>query len=1299
MSPEDAAPEFESLNEDDLAQIEGEGEGSSSRSALLAKLWFYHPLILLGISLLAAGYAWWIWPESARVEPLALDEAYSKGREALGKATNPDNPLSGAPLLREVRRSSVFFQEMLQEHQQKLPNRPDLVNPYMLYAEAARLHTQYIPADAAEKSRDAVWAYTKALEWEERDWEDEEERAAYNQQFSSSGTTVPSEAELLIRRQRRKDYLHYWRSVMLLKGGRTTLAYEELDALRQEFRRRLLRKTELDDGSGTGVLGVSESNWDRFPPKAFELVAEDQLRLHYYLGMALEKQGETEGAMREYNTFLLQAPRSLERFDALMRLGQIHASRGHEAALTANLQQGAASDALLRRIEDSYQAAADKFSQIIDASAPDDILREAYFRNGMAYLELARNTAVVRRTWWDFMGEQGQGLRKNLEDFVRSGRPLPDRTRYLPAAVGHMLSETGTDLPNPILSPLESVLGAGLTLAVRPRQTQRAKRDELLQKARDFFVSSQGGEQGRFDAAANAMIARTLLAQGRYDEARNLFRTTRASFGGDDVLLACRLGEAQTYLAAGDLDRARRRLLGGLEKDTPSGFVEEEIHWRDFCARLSEEGPAGTPGPSQRVRELLTPEARSTIRHIAQMFDFDQSHKKRILSGLNQILRRRDFYREEDFGDLVLPENANRLLARERSTLLPEEVEWMNRLILETAYPHELVIGPRGTAFEPMPPGDQLPEGLLVQEETITSDLLTLLRGYRDQAESTARELDRFIRETGAHTGTIPPAVRNTIVHERRAIENALTVGEFLFDHYTPNAPEVLADMAQLYDRLAIVVGGYPFFDRKRATELVAVAARTHLRVGRSSEPGSPREEEALWLASWAFYTAGQQGRAIETMVSYLDRHASSDRAGTIRNLLGRAYRDVGRYDDAIRIFRDNATRNPTGNYTSDIYKSLFHLGWVYAQAETSTGPDGEPVDLLGDPQEPVAQVDPEGVLRIQTALQAFNRLRRLPGLGWNSRPYRWATFALGPLWYRIAERSRMQSTETQDDTVATRPVWTEQYRHAESVLQESLDRYQLKESPDDPFGIDRQEEPEDFGETIAARFVSEYYLALARQELAVLEERPERYLQARESLRNLIDPDLYPDILFDPNTPSPQYVRWAAHWGDTTVDRPLDRPIQQVRLGLGESEGPEYAPRRLANLRRNAFFLLAQNYFDEGDRLQTRADSLTREARPGEAEEARIMARDAYRASFAVYQSAYDRLPPRDAPQIMYLMGECLRKLGDETRAIDRYRVAMSSARNLIENAADDQRFLGPDFWEQLASQRVRELEDRITP
>ncbi len=1270
---EPLAEEAQAPEADLGAPAETEGDRSLLWHVLDA-LWYYHPLIFLAFSLGFAALAYSVKPERVSFKPKPARELYAAGLASLRRVKDPDASLDPERLEAEIRSARTDFEILFLHRFREIADHPDFINPYLLMAEASRLYADHIPLERRERYEEASLSYRRAIEWEglERFVSDE---AAYVK--GNFGTTdqggVPPPAELAARRRRRLWYLRYHAAVTTIELQRFHRALAELQKLDQEFRQQELERQYAETAAGPAARGQQQPlrSGLRYLPAEFELVREDRVRLHYHLGRVHEGLGEQQKAQRAYRLFLLQAPRSQERFLALMRLGGMHMSRGREL-LTATVRKEAG-PAAVREAQHHFRLAADKYSQVVEAAAPEGVLREAYFRGGMAYLAMARGTEVGRRTWWDVFSAQATALRGVLKAFA--GRELPERTQRVPGALGRLIVGGGVELPVPLGLVVDGATGGGFALAVAERSTQRARRDQLLDQARSFFAGAAGGEGERFTASARVMIARTLLAKRDLERARRLFRHTRETYPEPEIETACIWGEAKAYLLDGELDKAKTRLLGGMEKTEPSRLQEGEVSWVEFCRALAKHGPAAEAGPARRVWALLPADARETVRWVARTRRADEHRRGRLLLAMNRILRRQDLYAASAFASVVLPHEAVWLLNRDPASFDVQEREWLNRRLLHAAFPQMIAEGAKATQHRGLPGAAALPSGLLIEEDDVMSDLQRLARAYVSRADGLQEETRRVARERQAtpESRILPSSVRTLYVRQRRALHAATQVNEFLLDRYHPNRSDLFMETAEIVERLAEVVADRPFVEEQNALRLVAKAARSYLEAVRAA-PQAAREEEALWQAGRNFYHAGLYERAAETFTEYLEKYKTSDRAGIVQNLLGRAYRNLGQFRDAVRVYRDNADRRtPAG------HKALFYLGWVYLQQEQDVDVDGTVQDRIGDPERPQPR-RVRGILQIESALQAFNRIRELPGLSPESRPWRWATFGLGRTWFRIAERERARELAAREAGEQPRPdLWIEFYRDkAQAYLREALNRYRFR-STDGAGGLDPARQPEDYGEVVCARFVAEYYLARVQTVLREALGDPVWGARARRHFEHLIDAEVYPDAVF--HTPDPDQLYLAiARAAEVQEEGGRTAGIRQLHPLLGVVEGPVYSPRLLRHLRRNAFFLLAQNYTQEGNRLE---------------QEAPERAKDAFRSAYGVYQVAHDRLPPEDAPLIMYRQAECLRRLGQREEAERQYALARNTARTLRAAETAPLKFLGPDYWAELSAERLQDHED----
>ncbi len=1250
--PEMAEYEQEPESGDEVA---GEGMEWVRKPGLLGMLIYYHPLFFLGLSLVMLTVSWLLLPKAVKAEPPKLVDMYSSGYEALMAARDPLVPLPEKELILTVQQAAGDFDFIFRhpEFSTEVTEKLDWINPYLLYAESQRLYAERIPIERERVFEEASANYVRALYWEEKK-RDEHDEKRFRMQYAPNKIDTPTaevdepppEAVLRERQLRRRRYIRYQRAVTAVQAGRYHTAYDEFNDLQAQFQQeKLVRHREEIRPAG----GWRKSTGPDLEPWPFELAEEDRIRIHYHLGTIYDRQGEVERAEREYRVFLLHAERGRERFLALMRLGGLYFARGK--TMLRNASVGSARDETqLAGARRMFSAAADRYREVVEASAPETMLRRAYFDGGRAYLALAETMVVGRPTVWDITRRRADAVQQTLETFS-NGRQLPERTQHALRALGRLWLRGGFAVPDPLSLSGQGALGLATTLGVQPRKTQVAERNALLTQARDFFEGAGASATEEYKGAARVMIARSLRVEGRLDQARKLFVHTRKRYFTREVELACLLGVTETYLDELQLERARVRYLGGVERQGSALLTPEDIKsWTGLCKQIHEESQAEAPSPGKHVWTLLPRQTRQIVREVSVTTRIASRYKPILLNRLNELLGRENLYNAKAFKDSILPEAALVLLQREPALLYERERQWLNRMLLDTALPQQILEASKGTEIAPFPPASRLTtleSDLLLSEDRIVRDLTRLSRAYvaraNDMQESRGGELAR-------------EELRASLALERRALEDATDVNEYLLDNYAPGRADVLMQTADLFVRQARLAAAHPFLEYERARRLIARAGRTYEEAGKVGID-QVRGEEALMDAGESFFAAGQYGRVIQAFNMYLDRYGTSDRVGRASNLLGRAHVNLGQLQEAINVFRDNAYRG-----SPDGQKSLYYLGATYLLVGERVDKEGNAVDRLGDPDVPYPEVDEFGVQQVNTALQAFNEVRRIPELTPESRPWRWATFALGITWYRIAERAHRRELRSAraEDREPVSQAWLGYFEKAEAVLRESLERYRLKRSPADKLGLARSDSPQDYDEIHRLRLISEYYLARTLRERATF-AGAEYDAEARGHLQHVIDTERYPDTMFEPRE---------------------GLPLEIGRTVLGVTDGPRVQPAQLKLLRRNAFFLLAESWYDEGVR------------RENESPEAKTRAPQAFEKGLAVLRQARDQLQPRDAPQVLYLMAECLAKLNRRDEAVRFYRLAINAQRTLKDTEVDAEDPVGPKYWREMAEQRLRDLE-----
>ena len=160
------------------------------------------------------------------------------------------------------------------------------------------------------------------------------------------------------------------------------------------------------------------------------------------------------------------------------------------------------------------------------------------------------------------------------------------------------------------------------------------------------------------------------------------------------------------------LPEKAQRILG-----SPLFKVGHILYWERFIVKLSEEVIQGVPIPGKTIYELLPDEMQSLVRYSTTRPSKHWKEKEKILpdsikslvklpvesilinakekhdfvDALNEILNRRDFYKEQDYSTEDLSETVRTLLARDRNDLSTQEIQKLNRLLIEAAYPDEII--------------------------------------------------------------------------------------------------------------------------------------------------------------------------------------------------------------------------------------------------------------------------------------------------------------------------------------------------------------------------------------------------------------------------------------------------------------------------------------------------------------------------------------------------------------------------------------------------------------------------------
>ncbi|MFC1719401.1 glycoside hydrolase, partial [Candidatus Poribacteria bacterium] len=114
------------------------------------------------------------------------------------------------------------------------------------------------------------------------------------------------------------------------------------------------------------------------------------------------------------------------------------------------------------------------------------------------------------------------------------------------------------------------------------------------------------------------------------------------------------------------------------------------LDWKGFTSKLKEQGESAQPSPAGRIRELMSAEAREAVAEITAMEHPHNYIKGQVTNELNNLLVRNDFYDKSDWDGVELSPEASAFLERGVPDLTDAEVNRLNGMLLESAFPGQL---------------------------------------------------------------------------------------------------------------------------------------------------------------------------------------------------------------------------------------------------------------------------------------------------------------------------------------------------------------------------------------------------------------------------------------------------------------------------------------------------------------------------------------------------------------------------------------------------------------------------------
>ena len=120
------------------------------------------------------------------------------------------------------------------------------------------------------------------------------------------------------------------------------------------------------------------------------------------------------------------------------------------------------------------------------------------------------------------------------------------------------------------------------------------------------------------------------------------------------------------------------------------------LDWGGFCRALRDAGKQTDPSPARRIWRLLKPggllgftkkNPQKLIERLAGGETAEPEARAEVLAAVNQVVKRADLYRAEDFKGIELTDEAKAYIERDRKDLSDKEVQRLNRLLLEATFP------------------------------------------------------------------------------------------------------------------------------------------------------------------------------------------------------------------------------------------------------------------------------------------------------------------------------------------------------------------------------------------------------------------------------------------------------------------------------------------------------------------------------------------------------------------------------------------------------------------------------------
>ena len=129
----------------------------------------------------------------------------------------------------------------------------------------------------------------------------------------------------------------------------------------------------------------------------------------------------------------------------------------------------------------------------------------------------------------------------------------------------------------------------------------------------------------------------------------------------------------------------------------PSQFCVSDIDWTGFLSKLVNDESSKQPKPGKKLWTKLSSDVKNSIKKSTS--NCSAQDQSLIIDELNKILKHPYLYNEQDFLNIKLSDEATELLIHERKELSENEIQRLNRILIETIYPDDIKKCPKSNVF------------------------------------------------------------------------------------------------------------------------------------------------------------------------------------------------------------------------------------------------------------------------------------------------------------------------------------------------------------------------------------------------------------------------------------------------------------------------------------------------------------------------------------------------------------------------------------------------------------------------